>query len=221
MIDPLDDHLEQVTPRMLKRPKQLMKHLREAYPIGVPALAMKSTTDRIGVHAGYAFHLGTPEPELQRIASWILTKMEGDEERIETLIGRLWLRFGREDLVLSSLLLANLPDRLHNPEWRWLTLIDLVKHRRTKFGSIPLEVMLLHIEEMARAGRTEIPLVLLESILNESDSMQALGILAAHQRFRKDGVSEGVLLALKNSKLPEGDGLLRRIRDTLLSNAEA
>ncbi|MEC8978993.1 MAG: hypothetical protein VX433_02745 [Candidatus Thermoplasmatota archaeon] len=221
VIDPLDDHLEQVTPKMLKRPKRLMKHIRDAYPIGVPALAMKSTTDRIGAHAGYSFHLGTPEPELQRIASWILTKMEGDEERIETLIGRLWLRFGREDLVLSSLLLANLPDRLHNPEWRWLTLIDLVKHRRTKFGSIPLEVMLLHIEEMARAGRTEIPLVLLESILNESDSMQALGILAAHQRFRKDGVSEGVLLALKNSKLPEGDGLLRRIRDTLLSNAEA
>lgn len=221
VIDPLDDHLEQVTPKMLKRPKRLMKHIRDAYPIGVPALAMKSTTDRIGAHAGYSFHLGTPEPELQRIASWILTKMEGDEERIETLIGRLWLRFGREDLVLSSLLLANLPDRLHNPEWRWLTLIDLVKHRRTKFGSIPLEVMLLHIEEMARAGRTEIPLVLLESILNESDSMQALGILAAHQRFRKDGVSESVLLALKNSKLPEGDGLLRRIRDTLLSNAEA
>ncbi len=221
VIDPLDDHLEQVTPKMLKRPKRLMKHIRDAYPIGVPALAMKSTTDRIGAHAGYSFHLGTPEPELQRIASWILTKMEGDEERIETLIGRLWLRFGREDLVLSSLLLANLPDRLHNPEWRWLTLIDLVKHRRIKFGSIPLEVMLLHIEEMARAGRTEIPLVLLESILNESDSMQALGILAAHQRFRKDGVSEGVLHALKNSKLPEGDGLLRRIRDTLLSNTEA
>ena len=45
----------------------------------------------------------TPEPELQRIASWVLTRMEGEEERIETLIGRLWLRFGREDLVLSSL----------------------------------------------------------------------------------------------------------------------
>ncbi len=221
VIDPLDDHLEQVTPKMLKRPKRLMKHIRDAYPIGVPALAMKSTTDRIGAHAGYSFHLGTPEPELQRIASWILTRMEGDEERIETLIGRLWLRFGREDLVLSSLLLANLPDKLHNPEWRWLTLMDLVKHRRTKFGSIPLEVMLLHIEEMARANRIEIPLILLERMLNENDSMQALGILAAHQRFRKEDLSEHILLALKNSNLPEGDGLLRRIRDSLISNAEA
>ena len=221
VIDPLDDHLEQVTPKMLKRPKRLMKHIRDAYPIGVPALAMKSTTDRIGAHAGYSFHLGTPEPELQRIASWILTRMEGDEERIEALIGRLWLRFGREDLVLSSLLLANLSDRLHNPEWRWLTLIDLVKHRRKKFGSIPLEVMLLHIEEMARADRIEIPQILLEGILNEGDSMQALGILAAHQRYRKEDAPEDILLALKNLNLPEGDGLLRRIRDTLLSNTEA
>ena len=221
VTDPLDDHLEQVTSKMLKRPKRLMKHLREAYPIGVPALAMKSTTDRIGAHAGYSFHLGTPEPELQRIASWVLTRMEGEEERIETLIGRLWLRFGREDLVLSSLLLANLPDGTHNSDWRWLTLIDLIKHRRTKFGSIPLEVMLLHIEEMTRAGRIEIPLNLLNDILDDNDSMQALGILAAHQRFRKGGAPEGVLLALKNSNLPKGDGLLRRIRDTLLSSTEA
>ena len=221
VTDPLDDHLEQATPKMLKRPKRLMKHLRDAYPIGVPALAMKSTTDRIGAHAGYSFHLGTPEPELHRIASWILTRMEGERERTETLIGRLWLRFGREDLVLSSLLLANLPNGPHNPDWRWLTLIDLVKHRRRKFGSIPLEVMLLHIEEMTRAGRTEIPLNLLENVLNDNDSMQALGILAAHQRFRKEGVSEQILLALKNSNLPEGDGLLRRIRDTILYNAEA
>ncbi len=221
MTDPLDDHLEQVTPKMLKRPKRLMKHLREAYPIGVPALAMKSTTDRIGAHAGYSFHLGTPEPELQRIASWTLTRMEGMDEAIETLIGRLWLRFGREDLVLSSLLLANLSDADRNPEWRWLTLVDLVKHRRKKFGSIPLEVMLLHIEEMTRAGRMEIPLNLLERILNDDDSMQALGILAAHRRFREEGISEHILLALNNSNLPEGDGLLRRIRDGLLSSTEA
>ena len=221
VTDPLDDHLEQVTPKMLKRPKRLMKHLREAYPIGVPALAMKSTTDRIGAHAGYSFHLGTPEPELQRIASWILTRMNGMEEAIEILIGRLWLRFGREDLVLSSLLLANLSDGYRNPEWRWLTLVELVKHRRKKFGSIPLEAMLLHIEEMTRAGRMEIPLNLLELILNDNDSMQALGILAAHRRFREKEISEPILLALKNSSLPEGDGLLRRIRDGLLSSTEA
>ena len=81
--------------------------------------------------------------------------------------------------------------------------------------------MLLHIEEMARAGRIEIPLNLLKDILDDNDSMQALGILAAHQRFRKGGTPEGVLLALKNSNLPKGDGLLRRIRDTLLSSTEA
>ena len=222
VTDPLDDHLEQVTPKILKRPKRLMKHLREAYPIGVPALAMKSTTDRIGAHAGYSFHLGTPEPELQRIASWVLTRMEGMEGAIEILIGRLWLRFGREDLVLSSLLLANLSDEDRNPEWRWLTLIDLIKHRRKKIGSIPLEAVLLHIEEMARANRTEIPLNLLERILNDDDdSMQALGILAAHRRFRDEEISEHILLALNNSDLPEGDGLLRRIRDGLLSSTEA
>ena len=75
---------------------------------------------------------------------------------------------------------------------------------------------------MARANRTEIPLNLLERILNDDDdSMQALGILAAHRRFRDEEISEHILLALNNSDLPEGDGLLRRIRDGLLSSTEA
>ena len=51
--------------------------------------------------------------------------------------------------------------------------------------------------------------------------MQALGILAAHRRFRKEEVSKNILLALKKSDLPEGDGLLRRIRDGLVANTEA
>ena len=66
---PLDDHLSTVSPRTMQKPRLLLNHIREAYPIGIPALSIKSTTDRIGLDAGYSFHLGTPEPELRRIAS--------------------------------------------------------------------------------------------------------------------------------------------------------
>ena len=108
-------------------------------------------TDRIGLDAGYSFHLGTPEPELRRIASWILTNIN-DLEIIESIIGRLWKRFGREDLVLSSILLANLPDDNKMENWKWITLAELVSHVEKKKIRIPVEVILLHVEEMVRAS---------------------------------------------------------------------
>ena len=52
--------------------------IRDAYPIGVPALIVKSQTDRLGSSGGYAFHLGTPDDILRRICSWLLTKGKAD-----------------------------------------------------------------------------------------------------------------------------------------------
>ena len=214
MEDPLDDYLSSIDKRSLKKPKLFLRHIRDAYPIGVPALSIKSTTDRIGLEAGYSFHLGTAEPELRRIASWIFTNIS-DPERIENLIGRLWKRFGREDLVLSSILLANLPDKEIDVNWKWITLAELISHIQEKRGRIPLEVMLLHIEEMGRAKCTMMEEKLGSKLLDGNIAEQYLGILGIHQLSKKNIISNSVKEKLVNIDLPDGDSLIRRIRDKI------
>ena len=103
--DPLDDLLSSQTAKVQLRPKRLMEVVRDAYPIGVPALIMKSQTDRLGSSGGYAFHLGTPDDVLRRICSWLLT--HGSDEVLSQLIRDLWKRNGREDVALAALLLSN------------------------------------------------------------------------------------------------------------------
>ena len=44
----LDDFLSQFSDKVHKSDRKLAKIVRDAYPIGVPALIMKSGTDRIG-----------------------------------------------------------------------------------------------------------------------------------------------------------------------------
>jgi len=213
--DPLDDYLSSIDKRSLKKPKLVINHIRDAYPIGIPALSIKSTTDRIGLDAGYSFHLGTPEPELRRIASWIFTHIS-HSEKIENIIGRLWKRFGREDLVLSSILLANLPDKEVDSNWKWITLAELISHIEKKRGRIPLEVMLLHIEEMSRADCSMIDENLASKLLEGTIAEQYLGILGIHQFSKKNNISNSVKEKLGNINLPDGDSLIRRIRNKTL-----
>lgn len=215
MEDPLDDYLSSIDKRSLKKPKLVINHIRDAYPIGIPALSIKSTTDRIGLDAGYSFHLGTPEPELRRIASWIFTHIS-HSEKIENIIGRLWKRFGREDLVLSSILLANLPDKEVDSNWKWITLAELISHIEKKRGRIPLEVMLLHIEEMSRADCSMIDEVLASKLLEGTIAEQYLGILGMHQFSKKNNISNSIKEKLENIDLPDGDSLIRRIRNKTL-----
>ncbi|MEC7042819.1 MAG: hypothetical protein VXW89_05865 [Candidatus Thermoplasmatota archaeon] len=215
MEDPLDDYLSSIDKRSLKKPKLVINHIRDAYPIGIPALSIKSTTDRIGLDAGYSFHLGTPEPELRRIASWIFTHIS-HPEKIESIIGRLWKRFGREDLVLSSILLANLPDKEVDSNWKWITLAELISHIEKKRGRIPLEVMLLHIEEMSRADCSMIDEIFASKLLEGTIAEQYLGILGMHQFSKKNNISNSIKEKLENIDLPDGDSLIRRIRNKTL-----
>ena len=212
MEDPLDDYLSSINKRSLKKTKLILNHIRGAYPIGIPALSIKSTTDRIGLDAGYSFHLGTAEPELRRIASWIFTNIS-PSEKIENIIGRLWKRFGREDLVLSSILLANLPDKEIDINWKWITLAELITHIEKKGGRIPLEVMLLHIEEMGRANCSMIDENLGSKLLEGTIAEQYLGILGMHQFSKKNNISNSIKEKLVNIELPDGDSLIRRIRN--------
>jgi hypothetical protein len=216
--DPLDDHLSSASIRILQKPKLLLRHIRDAYPIGIPALSIKSTTDRIGLDAGYAFHLGTPEPELRRIASWVLTKVS-DTGKIEEIIGRLWQRYGREDLVLSSILLANLPDDKREINWKWITLTDLISHVEKKRKKIPIEVMLLHIEEMARANYPPMDEEFSSILLEGTPVEMYFGILGIHQASKKIKITESFKNKLRKIELSEGDSILRRIRDRVLNNA--
>ena len=210
--DPLDDHLSSASIRILKKPKLLLRHIRDAYPIGIPALSIKSTTDRIGLDAGYTFHLGTAEPELRRIASWVLTKVS-KTEKIEEIIGRLWQRFGREDLVLSSILLANLPNEERKINWKWITLTELISHVEKKRKKIPIEVMLLHIEEMARANYPDMDEDFSSILLDGSPAEMCFGILGIHQTSKKTNVTESFKNKLRKIELSEGDSILKRIRE--------
>jgi len=216
--DPLDDHLSIASTRTLQKPRLLLQHIRDAYPIGIPALSIKSTTDRIGLDAGYSFHLGTAEPELRRIASWIITNIE-ESERVEVIIGRLWKRFGREDLVLSSILLANLPEKEDFPNWKWATLVDLISHVERRRKRIPIEVMLLHVEEMTRANCSKMSEDLGLKLLNGSKAEKCLGIVGIYQLSKKEAISEVLKTGLNSVILPDGDGLLRRIRDAIVDDA--
>ncbi len=215
MEDPLDDHLSSVSKKALQKPKLLLEHIRDAYPIGIPALSIKSTTDRMGLDAGYSFHLGTPEPELRRIASWIFTNYT-QSEKIEDIVGRLWKRFGREDMVLSSILLANLPEKEEYTDWRWITLTDLISHIEKKRGRIPLEVMLLHIEEMSRANCSLMDEQLAKKLLQGTVAERYFAVLGLHQASKKIEISESVKTQLMNFELPDGDSLIRRIRDKIV-----
>ena len=104
----LDEFLESQPKRVHRSYRKLARVVREAYPIGVPALIMKSSTDRLGESAGYSFHLGTPDDILRRIASWLITYAKGNQDVLWKLMRELWSRHGREDVALSALLLANL-----------------------------------------------------------------------------------------------------------------
>ena len=104
----LDDFLSQQNLRVHRSDRRLAGVVREAYPIGVPPLIMKSSTDRLGQSAGYSFHLGTPDDMLRRVASWLLTGAGDDQSVLLRLVKRLLARHGREDVALAALLLTNL-----------------------------------------------------------------------------------------------------------------
>ena len=86
----LDEFLGEQPKRLHKSHRSLAKIVREAYPIGVPAMIMKSSTDRLGNSAGYSFHLGTPDEILRRVASWLITEAVEEQRVLWKLIPHLW-----------------------------------------------------------------------------------------------------------------------------------
>ena len=140
----LDVFLGDVT-ALPKRKKTTLKLLREAYTYGVPGIITKSMTDRLAFSGQYTFHIGTPDPEMRRLASWMLT-VEPNRKRLARLIPKIWKRHGREDLKLVGLLLANMSDE-ELEEDGWTILLQLIQDK------IAVEAFLEISEELVRGGR--------------------------------------------------------------------
>ena len=183
--------------------------VRDAYPIGVPALIVKSQTDRLGTSGGYSFHLGTPDDVLRRICSWLLTN--GSEEVLSQLIQDLWNRNGREDIALAALLLAN----LQGDSNVWIRLSEVIH------TSAPAEALLLSIEECFRAKHAGPGEDLLLDWCSMNTAHAHLALLTAHAdwvRTNRPEISATLRGAFEGIPYPDGDSLLGRVRDQMLDS---
>lgn len=209
--DPLDDWLSSQPKKVHRKPKLLMSVVRDAYPIGVPALIIKSQTDRLAEAGGYCFHLGTPDDVLRRICSWLLTNGHGTV--LENLVEALWARHGREDVALSALLLANI--RTIDDESAWGVLANLIGDFE------PVEALLLVIEELFRAKREGPSQRLLLSWYNHGLMHSYLAILVQHATWVRSGrkcLDDVWVTQIQDVRCPDGDSLITRIRNQMLAN---
>ncbi len=210
--DPLDEYFDSISHRVHSSPRKLAKVVRAAYPIGVPALIMKSSTDRFGEAAGYSFHLGTPDENLRRIASWLLTNAGSEQKTLVKLIRRLWKRHGREDVALAALLLANLDHKSLGTD-PWTILASNTSRKE------PAEALLLTIEEVLRAGKS-IPGD--EQLLTWCKGRTIdghLAVLVIHAAtMRGERVSSEVAEAIQLVSVPPGDSLLGRIKARIVAS---
>ncbi len=207
----LDEFLGRQPRKSHKSHRSLAKIAREAYPIGVPALIMKSSTDRLGSSAGYSFHLGTPDEMLRRVASWLITEAGEDQRVLWKLIPLLWKRHGREDVALSALLLANLDNERAGVD-PWVVLASSINSKE------PVEALLLSIEEVLRAGHAGPSDGLLKSWCEGRLVESHLALISAFAAINADRqIGSDVLGQLVMVNVPDGDSLLGRIRDRVAS----
>ena len=208
----LDEYLGNQHYNVHQSSKKLLKVVREAYPIGIPALIMKSTTDRIGISAGYSFHLGTPDGLLRRLASWLITKNNGDHAILLKLNKRLWKRHGREDIALSALILANLDHVTLNTN-PWIIFSTLLRKKE------PMDGLLLTIEELLRSGREMPSEKLLEKWCKGRLVDGHLAIITTYAGIIKGKIPSTNLIALlEGIDLPTSDSIISRVMHKIIDS---
>jgi len=198
----LDDYLDGFSSFPKRRNKRLAM-LREAYTYGVPGMITKSMTDRLAQSGHYTFHIGTPDPEMRRIASWMLTH-ENNRTTIAKFIPKIWKRGGREDLKLVGLLLANMSDE-ELGENGWTVFLQLVQER------VSVEVFLETAEEFLRGGRKLPDDAWIRDAAAQSQTWAQLMILLLSLDENRTTNHENLL-----KETPKGGELLERIRQRLI-----
>ena len=207
----LDDFLIKQNSRVHLSDRKLANLVREAYPIGVPALIMKSSTDRMMDSSGYSFILGTPDELLRNLASWLITNAENTHKILLKLIDRLWKRHGREDIALAAILLANLDHKgMGTDPW------DILEKSIHPMESV--DSLLLNIEELLRAKRlppTQEQMLDLKSGKKIKQHMSLMIVYAATLHGHK--FSSELINDILSIEIPEGDSILTRIKGKISS----
>lgn len=198
----LDDYLDGF-PSFPKRRNKRLSFLRQAYTYGVPGMITKSMTDRLASSGHYTFHIGTPDPEMRRIASWMLTN-EDDRLKIAKFIPKIWKRGGREDMKLVGLLLANMSNE-ELGENAWTILLQLIQDR------VSIEVFLEMAEEFLRGGRTIPDDAWIRDAAMQSTVWAQLMILLLSLDEERAKQHATIL-----NETPKGGELFERIRQRLL-----
>ena len=198
----LDDYLDGFSSFPKRRNKRLAM-LREAYTYGVPGIITKSMTDRLALSGHYTFHIGTPDPEMRRIASWMLTH-ENNRTTIAKFIPKIWKRGGREDLKLVGLLLANMSDE-ELGENGWTVFLQLVQKR------VSVEVFLETAEEFLRGGRELPDDAWIRDAAAQSQTWAQLMILLLSLEEKRTANHANLL-----KDTPVGGELFERIRQRLI-----
>ena len=198
----LDDYLDCFSSFPKRRNKRLAM-LREAYTYGVPGMITKSMTDRLAQSGHYTFHIGTPDPEMRRIASWMLTH-ENNRTTIAKFIPKIWKRGGREDFKLVGLLLANMSDK-ELGENGWTVFLQLVQER------ISVEVFLETAEELLRGGRELPDDAWIRDAAAQSQTWAQLMILLLSLDENRTANHENLI-----KQTPRGGELFERIRERLI-----
>ncbi len=198
----LDDYLDGFSSFPKRRNKRLAM-LREAYTYGVPGMITKSMTDRLAQSGHYTFHIGTPDPEMRRIASWMLTH-ENNRTTIAKFIPKIWKRGGREDLKLVGLLLANMSDE-ELGENGWTVFLQLVQER------VSVEVFLETAEEFLRGGRELPDDAWIRDAAAQSQTWSQLMILLLSLDEKRTANHESLL-----KETARGGELFERIRQRLI-----
>ena len=185
MVDGLDSLFDKGLPKGRKS----MSFLKSAYDCGDQGLVNRSITDKVLQQSGLSFHIGTDDPTMRRIASWLLTN---HEDRVEELVKRLWKRCGREDVKLIGLLFAN----TEGDAWE--------KMLCTINKGLPLDLILEMAEEIKRSGR-EVPGVDFLSSFDANNLQRQNAMLIASLDMKEEYIE------LVRSA-PKGGELFERIR---------
>ena len=192
--------------------RALARLVRDAYPIGVPALIMKSSTDRMVTASNYSFILGTPDELLRSLASWLITEAENTHRVLLKLIKRLWKRHGREDIALAAILLANIDHKGMgtNP---WGILEESIHPVES------IDSLLLNIEELFRAKRQPPSKELILKWKNRRKIDQHLSLMVIYSgRIHGHDFSEELIREVSSIDIPPGDSILTRIKSNLVEN---